>query len=445
MAWRHAQRHRGCPQTRSSRLVQIERLGPCHWRHLSRASRLAWVVARARVLCRQESNCTLCAWSRISKTMPKFLFHVIWQSIFAKLREEDEGKVVTALQGQYFYRCPSQQLWDAPCRSGVDCIMPGTDVGSAPQESWHKATLKEKFQCARKDPFSVAQTLHKEIIKPLLAKLGRMGNNREALEDWPSIGRFVDPHTLKNEAGLAKEGRTCAQKLLEWGLHSRQQDADGVFTEASRAPSIIVPGPDLQPVAAPLPPASSSTEDSAGAATSAVTPLLRLGGVGQYSAAFVRQGVTLEALESLTFETFHTIFNMTVGDAQKVLNALQHAGDSGSMYAADNIRTSAIVVSPYVVSPRLRPRPPRRNRPPADAALSHCAPCARCLLRAMCCRPPEAQGSSQSSGTRPGRTPIYVTRGFQDLASLVGPRQEAASYARLAAADLLCKPPPDSA
>ena len=38
-------------------------------------------------------------WSRISKTMPKFLFHVIWQSIFAKLREEDEGKVVTALQG----------------------------------------------------------------------------------------------------------------------------------------------------------------------------------------------------------------------------------------------------------------------------------------------------------------------------------------------------------
>lgn len=40
------------------------------------------------------------------------------------------------LQRQYFTWKADAQLWDAPWRSAPDRIMPSTDAGSAPQESW---------------------------------------------------------------------------------------------------------------------------------------------------------------------------------------------------------------------------------------------------------------------------------------------------------------------
>ena len=49
----------------------------------------------------------------------------------------------------------------------------------------------------------------------------------QSLQDWPSIGQFLDQHTLAGDTPLRKEGRTCAKGLLAWGLHSRFEDGAG--------------------------------------------------------------------------------------------------------------------------------------------------------------------------------------------------------------------------
>ena len=166
-------------------------------------------------------------WSRLSKTMPKYLFHVVWTGIFAELVRQGESSAVKALQRQYFFE-DAADVWDAPWRSGADCIMPGTDAGSAPQESWHNAVVSKAFEHEfQKTPYSVAQTLANKVVSPLLSQLQAMSEKKETLQDWPRVGSFIDPHTMKNETALAKEGRTCAQELLRWGLHSRTVDTDG--------------------------------------------------------------------------------------------------------------------------------------------------------------------------------------------------------------------------
>lgn len=53
--------------------------------------------------------------------------------------------------------------------SAPDRIMPGTDAGSAPQESWRGATLKPCFDGvdrARRKPAAVAQILYEKIVRP---------------------------------------------------------------------------------------------------------------------------------------------------------------------------------------------------------------------------------------------------------------------------------------
>eukprot|EP00435_Cladocopium_sp_Y103_P022952 s1998_g5.t1 len=183
----------------------------------------------------RHSKDTLLPWllqfCRISKEMPALLFHVVWSSIFVELQQRCDAGIVRKLQNQYFTRVTmganADARWDAPWRAAPDRIMPGTDAGSAPQESWHGTVLKPIFGSQRRKPAEVAHILQQQIVQPQLRALRAMKNEGEQFQDWPGIGQFLDQHVLQGDVKLQKEGRTSAKTLLAWGLHSRFEDELG--------------------------------------------------------------------------------------------------------------------------------------------------------------------------------------------------------------------------
>jgi hypothetical protein len=177
-----------------------------------------------------QLTCFLLQWCRISRTMTLLLFHEVWSHIFAMLEELDYAQVARNIQRQYFQRVAGPgdvSLWSAPWRSGPDRIMPGTDAGSAPQESWHGNSLKPAFAVRKYDPFELATHLQATIVDPQLQDLqGRMKDDA-SFEDWPAVGKYFDQHILHNSCALAKEGRVPPQALLGLNLHQSFQDAAG--------------------------------------------------------------------------------------------------------------------------------------------------------------------------------------------------------------------------
>lgn len=168
---------------------------------------------------------------RISKQLPGFLFHVVWRAIFSDLHQHCRNSTVQKLQNQYFCQVAvgneGETIWDAPWRSAPDRIMPGTDAGSAPQESWHGSVLKPAFGAGPRKPAEVAQILHEQIVRPQLRTLNSMKLEGTTFQDWPDIGQFLDQHVLHGDTQLKKEGRTPAKSLLRWGLHQRFEDEAG--------------------------------------------------------------------------------------------------------------------------------------------------------------------------------------------------------------------------
>ena len=164
---------------------------------------------------------------RISKQWPALLFHVVWEAIFAELDGLCEASAITKLQRQYFMWQQDVERWDAPWRSAPDRIMPGTDAGSAPQESWHNSILKPAFGNIPRKPADVARILEERVVSPQIQTLRAMEHHGEAFQDWPSIGMFLDQHILAGDVQLQKEGRTSGKTLLAWRQHQRWQDRNG--------------------------------------------------------------------------------------------------------------------------------------------------------------------------------------------------------------------------
>ena len=166
---------------------------------------------------------------RISKQLPALIFHVIWSAIFVEVERQCGASLVGKLQKQYFERVRKGVgvRWDASWRSAPDRIMPGTDAGSAPQESWHGQILKPVFGTQRRKPADVAQILQQQIVLPQLRTLRAMKSEAQNFQDWPGVGNFLDQHVLQGDVKLKKEGRTSGKSLLAWGLHTRYKDEVG--------------------------------------------------------------------------------------------------------------------------------------------------------------------------------------------------------------------------
>ena len=106
------------------------------------------------------------------------------------LEARGHERLAKKLQNQYFHCTHLQQgeeVWDAPWRSAPDRIMPGTDAGSAPQESWHGNTLKPLFGQLRRKPAEVAKILEDRIVRPQLRVLAAMKHEGRQFQDWPAI------------------------------------------------------------------------------------------------------------------------------------------------------------------------------------------------------------------------------------------------------------------
>ena len=145
--------------------------------------------------------------------MPCVLFHVVWTSLFAWMEAEGDQGAAAALKQEYF--AVDEDLIQAPWKSAPDRIMPGTDVGSAPQESWHRSRLKVPLQHSWNQPYTLAQALSsKDIAKQRRGIREIAASTQKTFQDWPTIGQFTDQHSLRNETALAKEGRTSGQSLL---------------------------------------------------------------------------------------------------------------------------------------------------------------------------------------------------------------------------------------
>ena len=169
-------------------------------------------------------------WCRISKHMTLHLFHEIWTKIFCRLEDCGHGAMLKTMKKQYFHQvtiADGCKLWSAPWRSGIDRIMPGTDVGSAPQESWHGQTLKPAFVRERYEPFELAHNLQVAIVNPQLKTLQDMSIDGSSYEDWPAVGQFIDQHILRNAKALEKDGRADPKTLLALNLHQIYDDNHG--------------------------------------------------------------------------------------------------------------------------------------------------------------------------------------------------------------------------
>ena len=225
----HGDMHKGLEKARQDILPNSQRLAD--WAHVTGAtsqgpSGLHGLLSKS-LGDDEHITSMILQWCRLSKRMTAMLFHVVWSALFDYLGHLGHARLVVSLQHQYFHQtaCP-QRLWSAPWRSGPDRIMPGTDVGSAPQESWHGNVLKPSFPTTKYEPIEIANKLQAFIVEPALLDLEEMAQEGKALQDWPSIGQFIDQHTLRNASSLAAEGRSTPHSLLELGFHQTFVDAD---------------------------------------------------------------------------------------------------------------------------------------------------------------------------------------------------------------------------
>ena len=164
-------------------------------------------------------------WVRSSKTMTRHLFHVVWRALFEELVGRGCKASLRSCSGTTF----SVQM------------MPGTQAGALRQTA---ACLEPVSVLLHKNPGTMPhllpsvkmparahmvwqEQLSQRVVRKLLEGLRAKEQAGETLQDRPAIGQFVDLHCLKNGPGLAKEGRTSAQELLDWGLHSRFRDSSG--------------------------------------------------------------------------------------------------------------------------------------------------------------------------------------------------------------------------
>lgn len=105
--------------------------------------------------------------------------------------------------------------------------MPGTAVGSAPQESWHGQSLKQLVTDRSSPPYDLASKLSSQVVAWEAQKIQSMKREGCKFDDWPQAGRHLDQQFLKGDVALAKQGRSSAQKLFELRQHVRWQDPAG--------------------------------------------------------------------------------------------------------------------------------------------------------------------------------------------------------------------------
>ena len=225
MARRSPQGHRSCAHCCGPHVHTLVRLGACDWSNIGPAGFAGLLQQHLPIAQHKSVVPFMLQWQRLSKTMPAILFHVVWTAIFAWLDAQGLQGCSTALKRQYF-TVENDQI-AASWRSAPDRIMPGTDVGSAPQESWHNHKLKCHCKLSMKTPYTLAKALECKVVQGQLQVLKQMSQHGEKLQDWPHIGQFTDQHTYGNNTALAKEGRSSGQALLAWGRHLRLADSDG--------------------------------------------------------------------------------------------------------------------------------------------------------------------------------------------------------------------------
>ena len=117
---------------------------------------------------------------RVANTMPRILFHVVWTSLFSWLEAECEQGAAAA------FKAVEEDHLQAAWRSAPDRVMPGTDVGSAPQESWRKNTLKDALRYSWKQPYTLAQALKQDRLK---TAANNPGDGFFPAEDLPRLAQ----------------------------------------------------------------------------------------------------------------------------------------------------------------------------------------------------------------------------------------------------------------
>ena len=166
-------------------------------------------------------------WCRLTRYMTKFCFSVLWKCLFKHLALAGHEEVCTSLQEHYFHSTGAagdSPMWDAPWRAAPDRIMLGTSAGSAPQEAWHRADLKNAVTTRSQTPYGLAAQLQDKVIPTAFERLVAFGDGRIA--DWPSVGKFIDPCVMKSDTVLNRLGRTCAESLADLGC-TRRYEQDG--------------------------------------------------------------------------------------------------------------------------------------------------------------------------------------------------------------------------
>ena len=172
-------------------------------------------------------------WAYTSRTCPDpVLFDIIWRNIFSILGGTEE---VEEIKHTYFTEVEYQgeTLIAADWNIGFHRVQPGSAAGSAPQEAWHKNSLKKEIPETYQNVATLVARLQSYVTKRMNA-LNRDGV--EPLGDWPDIGVHADIYSVENNPQLRKEGRSSAVDLLSSGLTQRHEDSDGdVFAMIPRS------------------------------------------------------------------------------------------------------------------------------------------------------------------------------------------------------------------
>ena len=152
----------------------------------------------------------------MSRTMPAHLFHVLWSSLLKRM-EVDWASPDAANSFATHYLCKepaehAESHWSARWRAGYDRLMPGSACGTAPQESWHRCTLKRVM---KGKSMSTPADLTKHLQRIVRTQLVRLRHENRVLHDWPGPHAHVDLACLTDDVGLGVEGRTSAKTLLE--------------------------------------------------------------------------------------------------------------------------------------------------------------------------------------------------------------------------------------
>lgn len=107
---------RSCPRRRSS--IRLGTLLRCHW---SRSG--GWPALLATHLRADDPLLhRIRAWFPLTRFMPKYVFHIIWTSLFEKM----QPPLRAALQREYFFVVNG--IWSAHWRAAPDRIAPASEV-----------------------------------------------------------------------------------------------------------------------------------------------------------------------------------------------------------------------------------------------------------------------------------------------------------------------------